>query len=125
MSILINIGAVLTGVALITIIISLMVQRKINASESVLWLLIGFFTIVLGFFPRIINLIADRLGVWYPPTITFFVAYIGLLFIVFKNSVTASIHRDQLNELLLELILAKDKIKKLEQEVEELKEGED
>lgn len=125
MSILINIGTILTGVALMSTIIYLMVNKKIGESQAVLWLIIGLVTIILGFFPSIINKIAERLGVWYPPSVTFLVAYIGLLFIVLKNTVTGSIHSDQLNELILELVLAKEKIKKLEKELEYFKKRDD
>lgn len=125
MSILINIGTILTGVLLIGIIIYLMVHKKINESQSVLWLLIGFITIVLGIFPELVIVIAEKLGVWYPPIISILVAFIVLLFITLKNTVKTSIHSDQLNELFLELTLAKDQIEKLKKEIEELKEGGD
>lgn len=125
MSILINIGTILTGLFLIGLIIYLMVNKKLNESQSILWLLIGLITIFLGIFPEIITVIADKLGVWYPPTISILVAYIAILFITLKNTVLASIHSDQLNELFLELALAKDQIQKLEKEVKDLKEGVD
>lgn len=125
MSILINIGTILTGIFLNSIILYLMVNKKISESQSVLWLLIGLVTIILGFFPRIINIIADMLGVWYPPTISFLVAYIAMLFIVLKNTVMASIHSDQLNEVILELVLAKEKIEKLERELTSIKKRDD
>lgn len=123
MSILINIGTVFTGIALISMIIYLLVNKKISESQSILWLLIGLATIILGLFPRIVNIVADKLGVWYPPTITFFVGYIAILFIVFKNTIIVSIQSNQINELFLELILAKDKIKKLENELQSNKKG--
>lgn len=125
MSILINITTVLTGIALISIIIYLMVQKKISESQSILWLLIGVATIILGLFPEIITIVADKLGVWYPPSISFLIALIAILFIVLKNTIIVSIQSDQLNELLLELILAKDKIKKLEEDLKSLEEGAD
>lgn len=123
MSILINITTVLTGIALISIIIYLMVQKKISESHSILWLLIGVATIILGLFPEIIIIVADKLGVWYPPSISFLIAFIAIIFIVLKNTIIVSIQSDQLNELFLELILAKDKIKQLEKDLKELKEG--
>lgn len=125
MSILINIGTVLTGVALISIIIYLMVNKKISESQSVLWLLIGLTTIILGIYPKIINIIADKLGVWYPPSLTFLLAFIAILFIVLKNTIIVSIQSDQINELFLELILAKDQIKDLEKELNSMKEGDE
>lgn len=121
MSILINIGTVLTGIALISIIIYLMVNKKINESQSFLWLLIGFATIILGIFPGIITIIADKLGIWYAPSLSFFIAIIAILFIVFKNTVIVSIQSSQINELILELTLAKNQITTLEKELKVLK----
>lgn len=123
MSILINIGTVLAGISLISIIIYLLVHKKISESQSVLWLLIGFAATIFGIFPRIINIIADKLGIWYPPSLSFLIAIIAILFIVFKNTVIVSIQSDQINELILELTLAKAKIENLEEELKQQKEG--
>lgn len=107
MSILINILAVLTGIILIGIIFNLMVEKKLSEAQSVLWILIGVLTIVLGLFPKIIKTVADALGIWYAPSLGFLAAYMGLLFIVLKNTVIISIQSDQINELFMEVILIK------------------
>ena len=117
MSILINIGTVLTGVILIGLIIYLMVNKKMTESQSVLWILIGVATIILGIFPSIINFVADKLGIWYAPSITFLIAYIGLLFIVLKNTVITSIQSNQINELFMEVTLLNKENEKLKKQL--------
>lgn len=121
MSILINMGAVLTGIILIVIIFNLMVNKKMSESQSVLWLLIGIVTIIIGLFPRIINITANKLGVWYPPSLIFVIAYVGLLFIVFKTTVMTSVQTSQINELFMEVILIKEENEKLKKELNNIK----
>lgn len=118
MSILINIGTVATGLLLIFFVIRLMVNRKMTESQSVLWLIIGVTAIIIGIFPSIITFLADLLGVWYPPSIILLIAYIGLLFIVFKNTVVISIQSNQIRELFMQITLLNMENEKLKEELE-------
>lgn len=122
MSILINLATVFTGIILIGIIFKLMVEKKMSEAQSVLWLLIGALTILLGLFPGIINILADRLGIWYAPSLTFLIAYVGLLFIVLKMTVMTSIQSNQINELFMEVILIKKENERLKEEIDHVKE---
>lgn len=118
MSILVNIFTIVTGIILILYVIKLMVNRKMTESQSVLWLIIGAAAIILGFFPSIITFIANLLGIWYPPTIVFLIAYIGLLFIVFKNTTAISIQSNQISELFMQIALLSMENEKLKEELE-------
>jgi len=117
MSILVNIGTVVTGLILIFYVIRLMVNKKMTESQSVLWLIIGVISIVIGFFPSIITTTAEVLGIWYPPSIIFLIAFIGLLFIVFKNSVVLSIQSNQISELFMQIALLNMENEKLKEEL--------
>lgn len=125
MSILINLATVLVGIILIGLVFYLMVNKKMTESQSVLWILIGIATIILGIFPGIINIVAKRFGIWYAPSISFLIAYIGLLFIVFKNTVLISIHSNQINELFMEVTLLNHENEKLKKELTAIRRGED
>jgi hypothetical protein len=117
MSILVNIFATATGLILIYYVIKLMVDKKMTESQSVLWLGIGVVAIILSFFPSIITFIADLLGIWYPPTIVFLIAYIGLLFIVLKNTTAISIQSNQINELFMQIALLNMENERLKKEL--------
>jgi len=117
MSILVKILTIVTGLILILYVIKLMVNKKMTESQSVLWLLIGAAAIILGLFPSIVTYIADLLGVWYPPTIMFLIAYIGLLFIVLKNTTTISVQSNQINELFMQIALLNTENEKLKEEL--------
>lgn len=125
MSIIINIVTVLTGSILIAIIFKLIIDKKMSEAQSILWIMIGITTIIIGIFPQLITLLADKLGVWYAPSLTFLIAYIGLLFIVLKNTVKTSIQSNQINELFMQVILLKKENEDLNMNLKSLqKEGE-
>lgn len=108
MSIFVNIGTVSVGIAVIVIVFRLMIDKKMSESQSVLWIVIGMAAIILGVFPSLIPMIAGKLGIWYPPAVLLLIVSIGLLLIVFRNSVVASIHTDQLHELAIQVALLRD-----------------
>ncbi|WBW98604.1 DUF2304 domain-containing protein [Oceanirhabdus sp. W0125-5] len=117
MSILVNIGTVVAGLIVILYVIKLMVNKKMTESQSVLWLIIGVVFIVIGCFPSLIATAADILGIWYAPSIVFLIAFIGLLFIVFKNSVLLSIQSNQISELFMQIALLNMENEKLKEEL--------
>jgi hypothetical protein len=117
MSILVNIFAILTGLILVFYVINLLVNKKMTESQSVLWLVIALAAITLGFFPSIITFIANLLGVWYPPTIVFLIAYIGLLFIVLKNTTDISIQSNQISEIFMQIALLNMENERLKEEL--------
>lgn len=108
MSIFVNIGTISVGIAVIVIVFRLMIDKKMSESQSVLWIVIGMAAIILGAFPSLIPMIAVKLGIWYPPAVLLLIVSIGLLLIVFRNSVVASIHTDQLHELAIQVALLRD-----------------
>lgn len=119
MSLLVNIGTVFFGILLVTLVISLIVKKKMSESQAVLWICIGVVAVILGIFPGLIPLIAEVLGIWYAPSILLLVACIGLLLITFRNSVVLSEHTDELHELAITIALLKDENEELKKRIEE------
>lgn len=117
MSIWVNIFTVVSGLVLILYIVKSMVNKRMTESQSVLWLLIGAAEIILGIFPSIITFIANFLGIWYPPSIMFLIAYIGLLFIVLKNTTTISIQSNEISELYMQIALLNMENERLRKEM--------
>lgn len=117
MSIWVNIFTIVSGFVLILYIVKSMVNKRMTESQSVLWLLIGAAEIVLGIFPSIITFIANLLGIWYPPSIMFLIAYIGLLFIVLKNTTTISIQSNEISELYMQIALLNMENEKLRKDL--------
>ncbi|MCT4542589.1 MAG: DUF2304 domain-containing protein [Vallitalea sp.] len=122
MSILVNIGTVVTGFILIFCVIRLMVNKKMTESQSILWLIIGVIAVIIGLFPTVISFVAELLGIWYPPSIIFLIAYVGLLFIVLKNTVVISIQSNQISELFIQIALLNTENEKLREQLNLYKE---
>jgi hypothetical protein len=122
MSILVNIGTVVTGFILIFCVIRLMVNKKMTESQSILWLIIGVIAVIIGLFPAVISFVAELLGIWYPPSIIFLIAYVGLLFIVLKNTVVISIQSNQISELFIQIALLNTENEKLREQLNSYKE---
>lgn len=118
-SLLVNIGTVFFGILLVTLVISLIVKKKMSESQAVLWICIGVVAVILGIFPGLIPLIAELLGIWYAPSILLLVACIGLLLITFRNSVVLSEHTDELHELAITIALLKDENEELKRRLAE------
>lgn len=120
MSILVNIGTILVGLALIIIVIGLIVKKQLSESQSVLWIVIGLAVIVLAAFPDLIPWIAAKLGIWYAPSVLLLVASIGLLLIAFYNSVVTSKYSNELNELALQISLLKEENEEIKKKLGEM-----
>ncbi|MEC9000581.1 MAG: DUF2304 domain-containing protein [Actinomycetota bacterium] len=72
--------AVLTVVAVVAIV-RMVRQGVLKAKYTVLWLTVGLVLAVVASVPTVLDTIADRLGIWYQPTL-FLLLAIGFLLLV-------------------------------------------
>ncbi len=72
--------AILTVVAVATIV-RMVRQGVLKAKYTVLWLTVGLVLAVVASVPTVLDTIADRLGIWYQPTL-FLMLAIGFLLLV-------------------------------------------
>ena len=72
--------AVLTVVAVL-VIIRLVRRGVLKAKYSVLWLTVGLVLAVAASVPTLLDRVAERLGIWYQPTL-FLMLAIGFLLLV-------------------------------------------
>ncbi len=68
-------------VAAVLIIIRLVRRGALKAKYSVLWLTVGLVLAVAASVPTLLDRLADRLGIWYQPTL-FLLLAIGFLLLV-------------------------------------------
>jgi hypothetical protein len=88
----------ISAVLFITVIRTL-TKHKLNESNSILWLVIGFLIFITGVFPDIIDRIAGLLNISYPPTLLFLVTSVMLLLLAFKSSMDISRLEAKVTEL--------------------------
>ena len=105
------------GVLFFTIIIYMLVKQKLNESNSILWLVIAFLTLLFGCFPELLVTLADFIGIAYQPTLLFLVATIVLLLIAFKSSLEISELSAKLNETAITLSILKEENKQLKEAI--------
>jgi hypothetical protein len=96
---LLQILAVAFNLVLIGIVLEAIRRDLLNARYAVLWLGAGFVLLVLSLHRPFLDWIALRLGVAYPPSFLFLVAFVFLLVIVLHYSLVISSHRDSIRRL--------------------------
>ena len=99
------------------IVIRMLVKRKLNESNSILWLLIGFVILLAGFLPANIDHLAILIGIHYPPTLV-------LIMIVFKNSMDISKAEAKINDIASVLSILREENKLLKEMLTEIIERE-
>ncbi|HXX53532.1 MAG TPA: DUF2304 domain-containing protein [Thermodesulfovibrionales bacterium] len=79
-----------TGFFLFFAILELVRRRKFREELSLVWLLIGFGMILTSIADFVIDPIAIRLGISYPPSLVFMVIFFLLVLVVLYFSVVIS-----------------------------------
>lgn len=97
--------------SILTILYVVNIVRKKNFSikESFWWVMASLVMLILSIFPYSINWLANKLGIYYPPSLLFVICIVFLLFINFKNSKRISELQVKVIELGQELAIIKEK----------------
>lgn len=96
---LLQVLAVAFDIVLISVVIEAIRRDLLNARYAVLWLGAGFVLLVLSVHRPLLDWIALGLGVAYPPSLLFLLAFVFLLIIVLHYSLVISSHRDSIRRL--------------------------
>jgi hypothetical protein len=86
MSPIVQIFAAVVGLCLIYIAGDGLSKHKLNELQTGMWMLAGIIAIVLALMPDIIVLVANKLGIEWPPSIMLLIALVCLGFIVFHQT---------------------------------------
>ena len=108
------------GVLTFLFIVRMLVKKNLSESNSVMWLVIGFITLISGIFPDIIAWLSYSVGIAYPPALLFLLAIIILMMIVFKNSMELSKTEAKINDVASTLSILKEENKKLKSIINEM-----
>ncbi|MFQ5666429.1 MAG: DUF2304 domain-containing protein [Candidatus Binatia bacterium] len=91
--------AVAFSLTLIAFIVEAIRRNRLNERYAILWLGAGAALLGLSLYRPLLDWIAVRLGVSYPPSLLFLVAFVFLLGIVLHYSLVLSSHRDSIRRL--------------------------
>lgn len=92
--------AIAFSVLLIGFVVEAIRRHRLNERYAILWLGAGAVLMALSVHRPLLDFIALRLGVSYPPSLLFLVAFIFLLGIVLHYSLVLSSHRDSIRRLV-------------------------
>lgn len=105
MSFLLKLLILISGLAFVGVILSLVVKRKISERNSLVWLTGALIILILSIVPNILDRIAGLVGVDYPPALLFLFSTLILFLIILYQSIQISVLGAQLKELAQKMAL--------------------
>jgi hypothetical protein len=116
--------AILVALAIVGIIV-LVRRRHLKAKYSLLWLSLGAVMVVIAAVPGLLDWTAERLGIWYQPTLLILLGLALLLLIVVHFSYELTRSENRTRELAEQLALLRLRVTELEQSVDTSDNGND
>lgn len=107
-----EIVALTLGTLLMAFVIANMRRASLNVRYAILWLCAGFVLLVLSLYRPLLDYIAKAVGIGYPPSLLFLVAFVFLLFIVLHYSLVLSSHRDSIRRLAQTVALLEQEVRR-------------
>lgn len=99
------------GVLLMAFVIGTMRRSSLNIRYAILWLGAGAVLLLLSAYRPLLDYVAAAIGVSYPPSLLFLVAFAFLLFIVLHYSLVISSHRDSIRRLAQKIALLEQELR--------------
>lgn len=116
--------AILVALAIVGIIV-LVRRRHLKAKYSLLWLSLGAVMVVIAAVPGLLDWTAERLGIWYQPTLLILLGLALLLLIVVHFSYELTRSENRTRELAEQLALLRLRVTELQQSVDTPDNGND
>lgn len=104
----------LCGLSFSGIIIRLLLKRRINERNSAAWLLGAIAILIVSANPKMLDWVADKIGVAYPPTLLFLFSTLVLLILALRQSMQISVLNEKIRQLAQHIALQDNKINRLE-----------
>jgi len=110
--------AILVALAIVGIVL-LVRRRHLKAKYSLLWLSLGAVMVVIAAVPGLLDWTADRLGIWYQPTLLILLGLALLLLIVVHFSYELTRSENRTRELAEQLALLRLRVSELQRSLDE------
>jgi hypothetical protein len=102
--------ALAVGVLLMAFVLGAIRRNSLNVRYAILWVGAGFVLLTLSMYRPLLDFLATAVGIRYPPSLLFLVAFVFLLFIVLHYSLVLSSHRDSIRRLAQAVALLEQEI---------------
>ncbi len=110
--------AILVALAIVGIVL-LVRRRHLKAKYSLLWLSLGAVMVVIAAVPGLLDWTADRLGIWYQPTLLILLGLALLLLIVVHFSYELTRSENRTRELAEQLALLRLRVSELQRSLDD------
>ena len=114
-----QIAAIVISVLFFITVIELIRRNKLKEKYAILWLFSAIILLVFSSSVTLLNKTSKLLGVDYPPSLLFLIAFVFLLFIVFHFSTVISKETERSKTLAQKIGLLENKIKELEKRLDD------
>jgi hypothetical protein len=94
-----DIVAITASAILVLFVIEAIRRSSLNARYAILWLGAGGVLLVFSLYRPLLDWVAKQLGISYPPSLLFGLAFLFLLVIVLHYSLVISSHRNSIRRL--------------------------
>jgi hypothetical protein len=105
-----NIAAFLLALAIVALVVEMLRRKKLREKYAVLWLVVGIATLVLAAFPRLLNIVAEFVGVQLPSNLLFTMSILMLLGVCLHLSWEISVVEDETRTLAEEVAILRSQI---------------
>ncbi len=122
---LIKILAVLGSGSVLVMVIELIRRGRLKEKYSLLWLFAGGILLVFSLSRDLLEYVSRLLGIYYPPSFLFLLAFLFLLLITLHFSVVLSGLSDKNKQLAQELALLRQEMQEMVKRMAEKRKGTD
>lgn len=107
---LLKILAIIGSAALLLVVVELIRRGRLKERYSLLWLVAGGVLLILSVSKGLLEYLSQVVGIYYPPSFLFLVAFLFLLLITLHFSVSISSLSEKNKKLAQELALLRQKV---------------
>ena len=111
----VEIIALLGSLSLLALVLELVRRRKLSEAYSLLWLMTAVILVILSLWRGLLDVLANLLGIFYPPTALFIVGFGFVLLILLQFSVLASRLSEENRRVIQRLAILDWRLRKLEE----------
>ncbi len=105
--------AIVGSATVLLLVVELIRRGRLKERYSLLWLFAGGVLLILSSSRNILEYISNRVGIYYPPSFLFLLAFLFLLLITLHFSVTISGLSEKNKRLAQELALLRQEMREL------------
>lgn len=104
------------GILAMVLVLSDVKKKKFFEQESFFWVIGALVVLILALFPELIILLANLIGIDYPPSLLFLLAIVFILYLLFRQSKQVSLLKEQVKDLGQKLVVMQKMIDEKERE---------